>query len=46
MRRWRERRWRHSLGARLVALFVLLAFAVTVTFLFGTRSALRGGWQD
>ena len=46
MRRWRERRWRHSLGARLVALFVLLAFAVTVTFVVGTRSALRGGWQD
>jgi signal transduction histidine kinase len=37
---------RHSLGARLVGLFVLLAFAVTVTFLAGTQAALRGGWQD
>ncbi len=39
-------RRRHSLGARLVGLFVLLAFAVTVTFLVGTQAALRGGWQD
>ena len=39
-------RRRHSLGARLVGLFVLLAFAVTVTFIVGTQAALRGGWQD
>jgi signal transduction histidine kinase len=39
-------RRRHSLGARLVGLFVLLALAVTVTFVAGTQAALRGGWQD
>jgi len=39
-------RRRHSLGARLVGVFVLLAFAVTVSFVVGTQAALRGGWQD
>jgi signal transduction histidine kinase len=39
-------RRRHSLGARLVGLFVLLALAVTVTFIAGTQATLRGGWQD
>ena len=43
-RRWR--RARHSLGARLIALFLVLALAVTVTFLAGTQTALRFGWQD
>jgi len=42
----RKRRWRHSLGARLVAMFLLLALAVAVTFVIGMRSALRGGWLD
>ena len=40
------RRWRHSLGARLIALFLLFALAMTVVFIAGTRSALRSGWQD
>ena len=45
---WRRRRrhGRRSLGARFVRLFVVLALAVTVTFLIGMQSALRGGWQD
>ena len=45
---WRQRwhRTRHSLGARLVMLFLLFALAVTVTFLAGTQSALRFGWHD
>jgi signal transduction histidine kinase len=42
--RWR--RMRHSLGARLVMLFLLFALAVTVTFLAGMQSALRSGWHD
>ena len=41
-----RRRFRHSVGARLVGLFLLLALAVSVTFLFGMQSALRGSWQD
>jgi signal transduction histidine kinase len=45
---WRQRwrRTRHSLGARLVLLFLLFALAVTVTFLAGMQSALRFGWHD
>ncbi|MEQ1686306.1 MAG: HAMP domain-containing sensor histidine kinase [Burkholderiaceae bacterium] len=45
---WRQRwrRTRHSLGARLVLLFLLFALAVTVTFLAGMQSALRSGWHD
>ena len=34
------------MGARLVGLFVLLAFGVVVTFVAGMQSALRFGWQD
>ena len=45
-RRHLRRRFRHSVGARLVGLFLLLALAVSVTFLFGMQSALRGSWQD
>ena len=44
-RRWR-RRIGHSLGLRLVALFLLLALALTLTFLGGTRSVFSGGWRD
>ena len=44
--RQRWRRARHSLGARLVMLFLLFALAVTVTFLGGMQSALRFGWHD
>lgn len=45
---WRQRwrRARHSLGARMVLLFLLFALAVTVTFLAGMQSALRFGWHD
>ena len=43
-RRWRHAR--HSLGARLIGLFLLLALLMTLTFLAGTQAALRYGWQD
>ncbi|MBX3607863.1 MAG: HAMP domain-containing histidine kinase [Piscinibacter sp.] len=39
------RRWRRSLGARLVLMFLLLALAVAATFVIGAQSMLRGGWQ-
>jgi len=42
----RLRRWRRSLGARLIGLFLLLAFGMVVTFVVGMQSALRFGWQD
>ncbi len=47
MKRWRAagRRWRHSLKWRLVTLFLLLALATTLVFLFGMQRVLQGGWQ-
>jgi signal transduction histidine kinase len=42
--RWR--RARHSLGARLTALFLLLALAICLSFVLGMQAALRYGWQD
>jgi signal transduction histidine kinase len=36
----------HSLKARLVALFLLLALAMTGAFLFGMQRALSLGWRD
>ena len=42
--RWRHAR--HSLRARLIGLFLLLALLMTLTFLAGTQAALRYGWQD
>ncbi len=41
-----HRRIRHSLKGRLVALFLLLALAMTGTFLFGMQKALSTGWRD
>jgi len=43
-RQWR--RARHSLRARLTGLFLLLALAMTLTFVAGMQGALRFGWQD
>lgn len=43
--RARWRRATHSLRARLVALFLLLALATTAVFLFGMQRWLQGGWQ-
>ena len=43
--RW-HRRFRHSLGMRLVVLFVVLAVAMTMTFAFGMQKALAGGWRE
>lgn len=47
-RRWQHarRQLRHSLKARLVALFLLLAFALSGAFLFGMQKALGIGWRD
>ena len=39
-------RWRKSLGARLIGLFVLLALGMVVTFVIGMQSALHSGFQD
>ena len=36
----------HSLRVRLVAMFLLLALAMTATFVFGMQYALRIGWRD
>ncbi len=47
-RRALRQRWhhaRHSLRARLIGLFLLLALLMTLTFLAGTQAALRFGWQ-
>jgi len=47
--RWHQRARRamsHSLRLRLVALFLLLALAMTATFLFGMQKALSVGWRD
>ncbi|TWO72615.1 HAMP domain-containing histidine kinase [Caenimonas sedimenti] len=37
---------RHTVKARLVALFLLLALGMTGAFLFGTQRALTVGWRD
>jgi signal transduction histidine kinase len=47
--RWHQRAHRrlsHSLKARLVALFLLLALFMTGVFLFGMQKALSTGWRD
>jgi HAMP domain-containing protein len=41
-----HRRLRHSLKARLVMLFLLLALGITAAFLFGMQTALTIGWRD
>lgn len=40
-----HRRLRHSLKARLIALFLLLAFAITALFVSGMQNALSIGWR-
>ena len=37
---------RHSLRARLVALFLLLALGITAALVIGMQSALSTGWRD
>lgn len=39
------RRWRRSIKARLVLLFVALALCTAVVFLIGMQRLLAGGWQ-
>ena len=48
-RRWHQRTGhalRHSLKARLVLLFLLLALAMSGAFLFGMQKAFSVGWRD
>jgi signal transduction histidine kinase len=40
------RRMRHSLGMRMVLLFVVLALALAIVFVGGMQRALSGGWRD
>jgi signal transduction histidine kinase len=42
--RWRVRF--PSLGARLVGVFIVFAFAVTITFLFSLHALQHGGWRE
>lgn len=47
--RWHRRtghRLRHSLKARLVAVFLLLALALTGAFMVGMQKAIGIGWRD
>ncbi len=44
-RRWRHR-WRHSLRARLLTVFLLLAFAMTAVFIVGMQSTFASGWRE
>ena len=44
-RRWRHR-LRHSLRWRLVALFLLLALAMSLAFVGGMQKALSVGWRE
>ena len=37
---------RHSLKARLVAVFLVLALALTGAFMFGMQKAVSIGWRD
>jgi signal transduction histidine kinase len=39
------RRWRHSIKARLVAVFVLLALALSAVFVAGLQRLLHAGWE-
>jgi signal transduction histidine kinase len=43
--RW-HRRMRHSLGLRLIGLFLALALAISGTFMFGMQRAFSTGWRD
>jgi signal transduction histidine kinase len=47
LRRWNQARHRfaHSIRARLVALFLLLALATAGVFVFGTQRIIQAGWQ-
>jgi signal transduction histidine kinase len=42
----RRRHWRHSLGKRLILVFVLLALAMTAVFMGGMQRAYYGGWRE
>ncbi len=44
--RQRWQRAKHSLGARLIGLFLLLALLMSLIFFTGMQAALRYGWQD
>ena len=38
--------WRHSLRLRLIVLFLVLAAALTLTFIGGMQRAMSLGWRD
>ncbi len=44
-KRW-QRNFRHSLGLRLVMLFLALALGISGAFMFGMQSAFTSGWRD
>jgi signal transduction histidine kinase len=44
-KRWHQR-MRHSLGLRLIGLFLALALAISFTFMFGMQRAFSAGWRD
>lgn len=41
-----KRRWRHSIKLRLLAVFLLLAFAVAFIFISGAQKAFSLGWRE
>ncbi len=43
--RWHQN-MRHSLGLRLIGLFLALALAISCTFMFGMQRAFTTGWQE
>jgi len=45
-RRSLGRAWRHSLKARLVTMFLLLALGTTALFLWGVRGPFAVGWRE
>ncbi len=45
-RRSLRRAWRHSLKARLVTMFLLLALGTTALFLWGVRGPFAEGWRE
>ena len=41
----RKKPWHHSIKARLLGLFVVLALCIATVFLFGMQRLLQSGWQ-
>ena len=47
LRAWHDarRRWRHSIGKRLITLFLVLALATGGALMFGMQRLVTSGWQ-